>query len=106
MRKRQELHYAMPSLVIAVLAQKQAATVCYKGNAVISLHKLQPTLTYHVFLQDNAATMKVQLDAQKKATDQLVSNTRCKSATELSSSEVKLNRLCHLREQSDEDKNN
>ena len=28
------------------------------------------------FVQDNAATMKVQLDAQKKATDQLVSNTR------------------------------
>ena len=26
--------------------------------------------------QDNAATMKVQLDAQRKATDQLVSNTR------------------------------
>ena len=27
-------------------------------------------------MQDNAKTMKVQLDAQKKATDQLVSNTR------------------------------
>jgi phage shock protein A len=51
---------------------KRAELALSKGDEELAREALKRKKAF----QDNAKTMKVQLDAQKKATDQLVSNTR------------------------------